>query len=123
MLLGVFESVCAPASYSLIADYFPPEIRTTANAYFAGCIFVGGALSSVSTIMVASIGWRETYLIVGIYGIVAGILVITFVQEPVRGRYDPRKVDEEIKEEVEQIKNSDSFRMDAEALANEEGPE
>jgi MFS family permease len=25
MMLGVFESFSAPTSYSLIADYFPPE--------------------------------------------------------------------------------------------------
>ena len=52
MMLALFESVCAPCAYSLIADYFPPEVRTTANACFAGCIFVGAALNSVSTIMV-----------------------------------------------------------------------
>jgi MFS family permease len=96
MMLGLFESCCAPAAYSLIADYFPPEIRTTANAYFAGCIFVGTALSSVSTIMVVAFGWRITYLIVGIYGVIAGILVLTFITEPMRGRFDPAKVEEEI---------------------------
>lgn len=91
MLLGVFESFCAPASYSLIADYFPPEIRTTANAYFAGCIFVGAALSSLSTSMIASLGWREAYMIVGIYGLCAGLLIIVFVTEPKRGQFDAQK--------------------------------
>lgn len=104
MLLGVFESVCAPTSYSLIADYFPPEIRTTANAYFAGCIFVGTALSSVSTVMVGGLGWRQTYAIVGIYGLIAGCLVLFFVAEPERGRFDPKK--EEIKED-EQLEFED----------------
>ena len=99
MLLGLFESCCAPASYSLIADYFPPEIRTTANSYFAGCIFVGTALSSVSTIMVGGLGWRLTYVIVGSYGILAGILVLIMIQEPPRGPFDPKKV-EEVEEEA-----------------------
>ena len=94
MTLGLFESCCAPAAYSLIADYFQPEIRTTANSYFAGCIFVGTALSSVSTIMVGGLGWRLTYIIVGSYGILAGLLVLAFVQEPPRGRFDPKKVEE-----------------------------
>lgn len=92
MLLGLFESATAPSAYSLIADYFPPETRTTANAYFAGCIFVGTALSSVSTVMVGNLGWSLTYLIVGIYGCFAAMLVLIFIQEPPRGRYDVAKV-------------------------------
>ena len=85
MLLALFESVCAPCAYSLIADYFPPEVRTTANACFAGCIFVGAAMNSVSTVMVSLIGWRATYEYVGIYGVFAGLLMLFFVQEPKRG--------------------------------------
>ncbi len=91
MLLGVFESVCAPSAYSLIADYFPPEVRTTANAYFAGCIFVGAALASASTAMIAGLGWRETYGIIGVYGVTAGLALIIFVTEPKRGSFDPQK--------------------------------
>lgn len=97
MLLGVFESVCAPTAYSLIADFFPPEIRTTANAYFAGCIFVGTALSSVSTVMVGALGWRMTYFVVACYGVLAGLLVLTLIREPERGRFDPKKIIEEPK--------------------------
>lgn len=89
VLLGVFESFCAPAAYSLISDLFPPEIRTTANSYFVGCIYVGAALSSISTIMIATLGWRETYGLVGIYGVCAGILVLIFIKEPMRGSFDP----------------------------------
>ena len=103
MLLGVFESVCAPTSYSLIADYFPPEIRTTANAYFAGCIFVGTALSSISTVMVGAVGWSLTYLIVSIYGVCSGLLVCCFIAEPERGRFDPKK--EEIEEDEQLLED------------------
>jgi MFS family permease len=89
VLLGVFESFCAPSAYSLISDLFPPEIRTTANSYFVGCISVGAALSSVSTIMIGSLGWRQTYGIVGAYGVCAGFLVLVFIKEPMRGCFDP----------------------------------
>ena len=82
MLLGCFESATAPCAYSLIADFFPPDVRTSANAYFAGCIFVGTALSSLSTIMVGGLGWRLTYFIVGCYGVCAGLLVLVFIKEP-----------------------------------------
>jgi MFS family permease len=69
----------------LIADYFPPERRTTANAFFAGCIFIGSSLSSLTVVMIGQVGWRESYLIIGIYGICAGAICITFIKEPERG--------------------------------------
>jgi MFS family permease len=58
LLLGMFESFCPSAAYSLITDYFPPEIRTTANSYYAGCIFVGASLSSLSALLIGQLGWR-----------------------------------------------------------------
>jgi MFS family permease len=64
MLLGSLESFCPSAAYSLIADYFPQEKRTTANAWFAGCIFVGASLSSLSALLIGSVGWRRTFAIV-----------------------------------------------------------
>ena len=88
LLLGTFESFCPSAAYSLITDYFPPEIRTTANACFAGCIFVGASLSSLSILMIGSVGWRESYGILAVYGVICGLLVIFVVKEPVRGRFD-----------------------------------
>ena len=109
MLLGVFEAFCAPAAYSLITDLFPPSTRTTANSFFAGCIFVGTALSSVSTVMVSAIGWRQTYFIVGIYGIMAGACVLFLVREPMRGRFDPKKFEENEEEVLAQQHVSPSF--------------
>jgi MFS family permease len=94
MLLGVFEAFAPPAAYSMIADYFPPEKRTTANAVLSLGIFVGAGLASITTIMIGWLGWRDTYFIVGCFGIVFGIIAMIFVKDPVRGRFDPKKVEE-----------------------------
>ena len=90
MMLGFFEAFCGPPSYSLIVDYFPPEVRTTANAVFAFGIYVGNALSNMIIVMISTLGWRWAYIITGIVGVVAGVLVLLFVKDPVRGRYEPR---------------------------------
>lgn len=66
ILLGAFESLCPSAAYSLISDYFPKEKRTTANAWFSGCIFVGAALSSISAILIGNQGWRITFAIISL---------------------------------------------------------
>lgn len=88
VFLGAFESFSPSCCYSLITDYFPPEIRTTANACFAGCIFVGAALSSLSVLLIGAVGWRGAFAILAIYGIISGVCVFFVIKEPKRGRYD-----------------------------------
>lgn len=92
MLLGVFESFAPPAAYSLIADYFPPEKRTTANAIFGLGIFFGSSLASITIIMIGSIGWRKTYFVIGCLGVIFGLIALTCIKEPKRGRFDPVKL-------------------------------
>lgn len=103
MMLGFFEAFCGPPAYSLIVDYFPPEVRTTANATYAFGIYIGNALSSMIIIMISILGWRWTYAITGFTGIFIGILVLLFVKDPIRGRFEPRvdvaKVEQEIMDE------------------------
>lgn len=91
MLLGVFEAFAPPAAYSMIPDYFPPEKRTTANAVLSLGIFVGAGLASITTILIGSVGWRKTYFIVGCFGIFFACIALTFIRDPKRGRFDPKK--------------------------------
>lgn len=96
ILFGFFSAFSTPICYSLIADYFPPRKRTLANACFTAASFLGIALSTLSNILVGSIGWRFTYGVCGTYGCIAVLCVLLFVKEPVRGRYEPKR--EEIRE-------------------------
>jgi len=82
MLLGVFESFAPPAAYSLVADYFPPEKRTTANAVLSLGIFVGAGLASITIIMIGSVGWRRTYFLIGCIGITFGFIALVFIKDP-----------------------------------------
>lgn len=90
MMLGFFEAFCGPPAYSLIVDYFPPEVRTTANAIYAFGIYVGVALSSIINVLIGVLGWRWAYAISGFFGILVGILVLLIVKDPIRGRFEPR---------------------------------
>lgn len=90
MMLGFFEAFCGPPAYSLIVDYFPPEVRTTANAVYAFGIYVGLMLSSTIIVMIKELGWRWTYAITGFVGIGIGVLILIIVKDPVRGRFEPR---------------------------------
>lgn len=92
-LLGVFESAFNPAAYGLISDYFHPEYRTTANSLYNGAIYLGGALSSLATLMIEGLGWRGTYMLIGAIGIGAGLLGLILIMEPKRGKFDVKKAE------------------------------
>jgi len=77
--LGLFESVFNPSAYSIISDLFHPSNRGTANSVFNLGIYFGGALSSLSTLMILGIGWRETFIIIGCIGIGFGFLTLFIV--------------------------------------------
>jgi MFS family permease len=87
-LLGAFESACNPASYSIIADYFPPSYRSTANAIETSGSYVGGGIASFSVILIAKYGWRAMYKILGYMGIFVGLASIILIKEPKRGVFD-----------------------------------
>ena len=84
VLQGVAMSVCNPAAYSLIRDYFPPEYRSTANSIYSSGIYVGQAVSSLSIILIDNYGWRQNYMITGVYGAGVAVLSAVILREPQR---------------------------------------
>lgn len=81
-LHGAISSATDPVSYSLIADYFPPEKRSTANAILSTGNFIGIALSSLSILLIKSVGWRSAYGFMGVLGIAAGAMGLLGIREP-----------------------------------------
>ena len=73
-LLGLFQSVFIPCSYSIIADSFHLQHRTKANSAFNGAIFIGAGIASLSSLIISGQGWRAAYVFVGVSGVLIGIL-------------------------------------------------
>lgn len=90
-LLGVFQAACNPPAYGIISDYFHPTYRTRANSIYSLGIYIGGALSSLTGLLITGTGWRWALAIVGIVGGVAGVLGLLFIKEPQRGFFDAKK--------------------------------
>lgn len=86
--VGIGEAGSSPASHSIISDYFPPKKRATALAIF-GC---GAPLSAIGFVLGGRlnelVGWRETFLIVGLPGVLVGLLALLTLREPPRGHAD-----------------------------------
>jgi MFS family permease len=89
MGVGIGEAGGVAPSYALVSDYFPKERRARALAFFSLGIPIGSALGVFFGGWIASnLDWRSAFIIVGLAGLPAALLVRLGIREPVRGGYD-----------------------------------
>ena len=91
VMCGGFATCSNSSSFGLLADYFPPERRSLANAIESSGYYVGAALASTSIIIIKNFGWRAMYMTTGVFGMLCGLAVLLFVKEPKRGAFDKIK--------------------------------
>jgi MFS family permease len=86
---AIGEAGGSPPSHSLISDYFPRSKRATALALYAMAVpigtSVGNALAGWFNVWY---GWRTTFVLVGIPGVLFAVLIRLTVKEPPRGYSD-----------------------------------
>jgi MFS family permease len=99
MGVGIGEATLSPAAYSLIADYFPPQRRSTAMGVYSMGIYVGSGLAFILGGLVARLAsnqesyvvplvgsirsWQLVFFVVGLPGLLVALLLLT-VAEPSR---------------------------------------
>ncbi len=99
MGVGVGEASLSPAAYSLIADYFPPERRSTALGVYGMGIYIGSGLANIlgglvikfasvqENVILPLVGtvrsWQVVFFIVGLPGLLVALLLLT-IREPAR---------------------------------------
>jgi MFS family permease len=89
MGVGIGEAGGVAPSYALISDFYPKERRARALAFFSLGIPIGSALGVFFGGWIAShLDWRSAFVIVGLAGLPAALMVRLFVPEPVRGGFD-----------------------------------
>ncbi|MBI3867452.1 MAG: MFS transporter [Verrucomicrobia bacterium] len=108
MGVGVGEASLSPAAYSLIADCFPPERRSTALGVYGMGIYIGQGMalilgglviqftSAQETFVLPLTGavrsWQVVFFAVGLPGLLVALLLLT-IREPVRRGARVRSVD------------------------------
>jgi predicted MFS family arabinose efflux permease len=87
MGVGIGEAGSLPATMSVIGDLYPPQKRSGAIGLVYACATLGVAASLVlGGYLESVIGWRNTFVVVGIPGVILGMLFLFTVPEPRRGR-------------------------------------
>lgn len=92
LAVGVAESSSQPAAVSMVSDYFPQELRSTALGIYMfgmylgwGCsLIVGGAVVDAWGESSRLAGWQVAFFAVGIPGIIVSMVVASTVREPQR---------------------------------------
>jgi MFS family permease len=87
--VAVGEAGGSPPAHSLISDYFPKTLRGTAFSIFALGVPVGTAMGNfVGGWANDAYGWRATFLIVGLPGLLVALVARMTIAEPPRGYSD-----------------------------------
>ena len=90
--VGVGEAGASPPSHSLISDYFPIEMRATALSIYALGIPVGSMVGNfVGGWGAEELGWRLTFYLVGVPGVLVAFLLLTTLKEPPRGMSEKKQ--------------------------------
>jgi MFS family permease len=91
--VGVGEAGSSPPSHSIIADLFPPEKRGTAMGVFALGVNIGLLIAYLAGGWLSeNWGWRVTFIVVGLPGILIAAIVYFTVSEPDRGAAELKKL-------------------------------
>ena len=86
---AVGEAGGSPPSHSLISDYFAKSRRGTAFSIFALGVPIGTSLgAALGGWGNQNLGWRMTFILAGVPGIVIAVLLWLTVKEPSRGMSD-----------------------------------
>jgi MFS family permease len=84
--VGIGEAGSTPPSHSIIADLFPAESRGTAMGVFALGVNIGLLIAYLAGGWLSeNYGWRITFVIVGLPGLLIAAVLYLTVSEPRRG--------------------------------------
>lgn len=87
-VLGIGEAGYAPASLSLLGDYFPRAQRGRIFSYWSMGTLIGAAIGfTLGGLIAEHLGWRGAFYLVGLPGLLCAFLAWRMA-EPARGAFD-----------------------------------
>lgn len=87
--VAVGEAGSAPTTHALISDYFPQHRRATVLSVWGMTLSFGPMIGfGLGGVLHDTLGWRETFVLMGLAGAVVVPLVLLTLPEPERGVFD-----------------------------------
>lgn len=87
--VGLGEAGGSPPAHSIISDYFPPAQRATALSLYSSGVYVGILCGyAFGGVLAELVGWRLTFVYLGVPGILLAFVLLLIIKEPQRGRWD-----------------------------------
>jgi MFS family permease len=87
MGVGIGEAGSAPASQSIVSDYFPPSVRGRAMGLLYTFVPIGYVFAyATGGLLNEKVGWRAAFFLFGVPGLLLAGLVRLTVKEPRRGQ-------------------------------------
>lgn len=81
-IVGASQAFFNPAAFTLIADTYSPQLVGRMNSVLSSGIYLGGGLASLSVLLDAQLGWRDTMLAIGAFGAVCAAVTLFLIKEP-----------------------------------------
>ncbi|MHB1022173.1 MAG: spinster family MFS transporter [Acidobacteriaceae bacterium] len=86
---GLGEAFYFPASMSMLSDYHGADTRSRAMSLHQSSVYAGSIAGGVLSGFIGQYhGWRASFALFGLLGIVLGVVLWGFLREPVRGMSD-----------------------------------
>jgi len=90
VISGIGLGCLMPATFSIMADTFAPKVRGRMLGYLEGVGVIGIIIFTVGLGLLATPEhWRYGFFILGVASIISGLVILLFVDEPVRGSSEP----------------------------------
>jgi predicted MFS family arabinose efflux permease len=89
MVVAAAESGLSPTAYSMISDAFPPRWRGRAVSLYSLGIAMGTwAGLTLGGMFNDMVGWRATFMLAGLPGVMLALIAGLWLRDPVRGGFD-----------------------------------
>jgi MFS family permease len=90
--VGVGEAGGSPPSHSMISDIFPRRRRAFALSIFSMGVYFGYLFAyGLGGWIAEGLGWRMTFVVLGLPGVVLALIVALTIKEPPRGMAELRE--------------------------------
>jgi MFS family permease len=105
VISGIGLGCLMPATFSIMADSFAPKIRGRMLGYLEAIGVLGIIIFTVGLGQLATPEmWRWGFIILGVASIISGIIILIFVDEPIRGQSEPEMKGQLTFEQAERFK-------------------